>query len=653
MCGICGILNNGSYNHLVEEIVKMNTSLRHRGPDDEGYLISNGMEIMALGGLDTPANVRTSYSLQSVNDYGKNAAWAFAHRRLAVLDISEAGHQPMTLHHNQTSIVFNGEIYNHIVLRNELTKLGYQFRSSSDTEVILNAYLEWGTQCVHKFNGMWSFVIYDPAQQIWFGSRDRLGVKPLYYYRNGNTFAFASEQKALHGCRMVKTKINKQTTFNYLVLSHSQCGSFFEGIEELPAGSSFIFNLPSHQLTIMDYYQNEKRKKIGIKSYDEAVRLVYEQIKKTVSLRMVADVEVGSCLSGGIDSTIIVKLAESILNQSPTQTPLKVFSAIYPGSKIDEHKWIKEVVKDSNLVPYYTQPTGNDLVCDIYDMLYYADSPMLSTSTYSQYRVMKLANENRVKVLLDGQGADELFAGYEVCNWVYWNQLLKTYKISTLFNEINHASNPASSTKEWIRQNLKYAARHLPAKIIQQLSEITVWENRYIQNDFKNSSITLYKKTSFPYGSDLNQFLKAYTHGEKLQAMLRLEDRMSMRFSIESRTPFADDPDLIHLAQSIPAEYKIKSGIRKKVLRDAFNTTIPTPIFNRRDKIGFETPEQEWIKTLTPLLPELITDNIEEFVNVKQLKQDITLFGHNPSSSKMSRILRYFYLSQWRKAYNI
>lgn len=659
MCGISGILVKDNQN-LSHEIVAINNRLKHRGPDDEGYALINKQQNLPFGGNDTPHETLENTNVYCPKEliYSKNTECflALGHRRLSIIDTSANGHQPMCSHDQKIWIALNGEIYNYIELKKELIDEGYKFRTQSDTEVVIAAYKKWGEECVSHFNGMWAFVLYDADKQILFGSRDRLGVKPLYYYKNNELFVFASEQKALWASNLVKSEINSRAVFDYLALSHSEPEEegFFKNIRSLKQGHNFTISTNNLIFNEYCYYDTRDIKEAKKnKSIEYEADYLLNLLNDAIKIRTRADVEIGACLSGGIDSSFIVMLLDKYFNEKKTTYQPKVFTAIYPNYHCDEEKWAKNVVDLTQVKWFKTQPTGKEFLTDISDLIYYADTPILTTSTYAQYRVMKEASEQGIKVLLDGQGADELFAGYDVFDNVFYNELFLRFKYLIIIKELKSEGNGFSKLKNWIFSDLRVLLQKTPSKISKFLYEKAVNELKYLNREFKQEYLNQYGKVHFPYGSNLNKVLKQYAGGEKLQVLLRLEDRMSMRFSVESRTPFADDLALINYGLSLPSDYKIKNGMRKFILREAGKNILPQTIKNRRDKIGFQTPEYEWLKSLKNEIPTLLESNIEEYVNTSLIKNDLIKVLDHPTSIKSSRLLRFVFLSQWRKVYNI
>lgn len=659
MCGIAGIIQKKCSN-INNEIAALNSLQKHRGPDDEGYVLINNQFTIPLGGKDTPAETLNNSNYYCpkilIEDSIEECFLALAHRRLSIIDVSANGHQPMCSPDKQFWIVLNGEIYNYIELKQELKNQGHRFHTASDTEVVLVAYMQWGQDCVNHFNGMWAFVIYDAEKKMLFGSRDRLGVKPLYYYKSDESFVFASEQKALWHSKIVKSGLNSRAVFDYLALSHSdpEPEGFFKNIISMKQGHNFVFDINNFSYHEYCYFTSLHLKDTATYlSITEESEKLLELVTKSVNIRTRADVEIGACLSGGIDSSFIVMLLDKYFKENNIGYNPQVFTAVYQNYKYDEEKWAQLVVNSTSVKWHKTYPTSDTLLTDLSDLIYAADTPLLSTSTYAQYKVMKLASEQGIKVLLDGQGADELFAGYDIFNNVYYNELFLRFKFVLLIKEINTTNRFFSTVKNWIMTDIQMLLKRMPPRVSKYLYEKAIFELKFLTSDFKNEYLNRFGTLYFPFNSNLNDTLKKYASGERLQIMLQLEDRMSMRFSVESRTPFSDDIDLINYGLSLPSSFKIKNGVRKFILREAGKNTIPNQILERKDKIGFQTPEYDWLKSLKQEIPLLLESNINEFVNTSLIKKNIKSVLENPTSDKSSRILRFIFLSQWRKIYKV
>ena len=388
MCGIAGIISPNPSLINLQILRSMADTLRHRGPDGEGLWMNRSKTV------------------------------GLAHRRLAIIDLSEAAAQPM--HYLQRySIVYNGEIYNYIELKTELKKAGYRFTSESDTEVILAAFDCYKEICLQYFDGMFSFAIWDEKDQVLFAAKDRFGEKPFYYFAEKDIFAFASEMKALWATGIDKS-LNDKMTINYLTLGYvqnpgDQAQTFYKNIYSLPPAHYLKFSLATNDLSLTNYWNIDKQASQKI-SEEEAIRKFDELLSGSIHRRLRADVPIGSSLSGGLDSSSIVYYMGQQLNDSIQG--LKTFSAVFPGFRKDESAYIQQVVSKFGIQNFSTTPTAEMLISDFEKLCYHQEEPFSSSSIFAQYKVFELAKANNVKVLLDGQGADETLAGYH--KYVHW-----------------------------------------------------------------------------------------------------------------------------------------------------------------------------------------------------------------------------------------
>ena len=659
MCGIAGIFNHNS-SVDPRHIKTMCDILRHRGPDDEGFIALDLQEkiVHSLVGKDS------AVSGQSIDKFNGSAQLYLGHRRLSIIDVSPAGHQPMCDKNENVWVVFNGEIYNYVELKQDLGKKGYSFRTSSDTEVLLYSYIEWGMECLEKFNGMWAFVIYDKRKNILWGSRDRFGVKPLYYYSKNGSFAFASEIKALAGLPFIDKRINEAVAFEYLVHgvnNPDQC--HFAGLEELKPATAFSVDLAGGSVTTWTYYHLETntkwemfddRKFLGI---NETAR---ELIFNAVRLRLRSDVPVGSCLSGGMDSSAIVCIVNDYLKKENIKSigeQQKVFTACYADVSIDESKWAKIVVDATKTKWYQTFPDTKTFLADMDDLIYSQDVPFGSTSIYAQYCVMKLARENGVKVLLDGQGGDELFTGYAHYYTNFFMDLLKHGELGTLRQELGHRHNsPVSALLHRILLHsfVKRPAYDLLPPAVKYYYYLFVNPiTRYLGRDFVNRNKRNIPTSGSTALFSLNEML-VYMMNVNLPELLRYEDRNSMRFSIESRTPFADDKDLIAYTFSVPSIYKIHNGWNKYLLRRAVSGLVPEPIVKRTDKIGFNTPEYQWMVDLKDeILSAMKSDGLNHFLDYGKLSHDWDSLVHGQKKVGITILWRYINFALWKKRFQL
>jgi len=609
MCGITGIVQlQGSSNQLSSTLKKMNDKLRHRGPDDEGFTLFHEEKATCFSGQDTPASSLTSnlafapkLHIDSALEHPVHIG--FGHRRLAIIDLSTGGHQPMCLQENQRIwITLNGEIYNYIELREELRSLGYTFYTESDVEVVLVAYQHWGTDCLTHFNGMWSFVLYDLDKNLLFGSRDRFGVKPLYYLKNDQHFAFASEHKALLEVPSYQPAVNVDALLPFLLYGQVEMQSegFFKDLYELSPGHFFTFDLSKSHLDIQAYFElNIKQTNPAFQreSFEQATQQTKELIKQAVRIRFRSDVPIGFCLSGGLDSSTIVCTAAELAKEesiSSLKNGIKTFTASN-DSPLDESDWAKQIIDHTQAEWHNVHVDSSTLVEDIQKLIYFQDIPLATTSTYAQNRVMRAAHEQGISILIDGQGGDELYAGYQTFYYSYFNQLFQSFQWKTLWKECRSLENSPVTLKELGAAFIKIKLSKTSVRFREIVSKKWKSETTLITPTFLHAKATQLQFQGEFRSESLNQRLKRYCTETYLKSLLRWEDRCSMQYSIESRTPFSDDINLIQHAFSLPANYKIKNGWSKYILRESIKGLVPESIRLRKDKKGFSIPQNKWL----------------------------------------------------------
>lgn len=635
MCGIAGLVlkNKNSFN-LKDTIFKASQAIKHRGPDGEGFLLA-GDVIVPCSSKDTPTLKQGLNYIPQKNISEANGDFhlAFAHRRLSILDLSETGHQPMALKDGKLWITYNGEIYNYLELKKELEAEGARFFSTSDTEVVLNAYRFWGVDCLDKFNGMWSFCIYDEEKQELFCSRDRFGVKPFYFIDNDNTFAFASEQKALVKSGLVKAEINPKALHDYLVNNRMEQeeSNFFEGINELWPGYYLKYNLKNHSFNTTCYFKlnPDYDYSTDLQSNDDLIKEVKEKLTNAVNLRLRSDVPVGSCLSGGIDSSALAVLMEQ-------KNPIYLFTSVFKNDSSDESHYANLVAAKVNSIHKTIEPTQEGLFKELETLVYSQDVPIWDTSTYAQYKVMELAKQNNIKVVLDGQGADELFAGYHHHFVAKWNYLLSYGNVFGFMRELNQSKKTIESPFSlFIKEKIKsHYNSHLKG----------------IENYFDSSFVNAYKiQNPTKYLDKVNDQLAYDINTARLKAFLKCEDRCGMWHSVESRTPFSDDIELINLMFSINGTRKIQNGVSKYFLREAIKDKLPNEIYTRYDKKGFETPMNKWIGGNYKMIFDQLNKSDFQFMKLDILKQQ---FDSQKAGTKEVKLLyKLFILALWRKSF--
>ena len=603
MCGIAGIIN--PQGTKIKEIKIACDIIRHRGPDDEGYVFfkNHTAHFTALGGRDTPAEVfRSDYSYnptQQVSTYfDDEAIVVLGHRRLSIVDLSAAGHQPMSYNNDKYWIVFNGEIYNYIEIRKELINKGYKFASNTDTEVVLAAYQEWGIDCFARFNGMWAFAIYDCYTREIILTRDRYGIKPLYYWISPvGSFCFGSEIKQFTGLQGWKAKLNHQRAYDYLFYSltdHTD-ETMFRGVFQIPPGCFFkseVLKIKPTKDQKINYNRWYYPKYNGYtKSFKEAICEFRDLFKSAVEVHLRSDVPVGSALSGGLDSSAIVSHVNFLLNKKGKVELQKTFSSCSKDQRFDEKKWIDEVVKYTLVDAHFVYPKGQDVFKLTEKILWHQDEPYQSQSAFAAYHVFEKAKKENVIVLLNGQGADEYLSGYGAFRLFRHRQYLSKLKLSELFNEKADVG-----LNEKYLYILKLFYLEFPFSFTRNISYLTKKYRLYksIFNDDKLKYKKIHPYSLIPFKQ--NTIFEIAYHQilfEPLQKYLHWEDRNSMAHSVEARVPFLDHR-LVEFTTQLPVDYFDGVNEQKKIMRHALKGILPEVIRNRKDKIGFITPEQRW-----------------------------------------------------------
>lgn len=536
MCGIAGLAGFSDKKLLG----RMLQSLKHRGPDDEAFLEYGGVSL--------------------------------GYRRLAVIDLA-TGDQPFFSEDKNLALFYNGEIYNFKDLRSRLEKLNHQFKTQSDGEVIVHGFEEWGRGVFEKLNGMFAVALFNVPKRRLFLVRDHFGIKPLYYHfdKNRQRLIFASEIKALLCCPALKRIPNGKIIYQYLterVHDHSE-ETFFEGVKKLLPGElmEVSFNGSGLQLNRKIYWSLPLRSSDScLPRTTELIEQFGELLKDSVRLRLVSDVPLGVCLSGGLDSSTI-----SLLIDRLTAGPQKTFSAVFPGQVNDELEYIKTVNQKTSAKPYFVYPKSENLFSELEDVVRVQEEPFISSGPYAQYCVMREASK-RVKVLLDGQGGDELLAGYDPYHFVYLRQFLREGRLLDFFAE-------ALAVRGLLFKYLRPQAKRLQPTAL-------------LKKDFYRTykSYRTYKNTD-----NLKRRLYEDVFKYSLPALLRYEDKNSSAFSLESRVPFLD-PRLVEFIFSLPEDLIINRGVNKYILRQSQKDLLPQKIYNRQWKVGFTTPEEAWFR---------------------------------------------------------
>jgi asparagine synthase (glutamine-hydrolysing) len=631
MCGIFGsalIDKNSSQVSLMRQLRDAQEALLHRGPDDQG------LELFSV-------------------DAGRNASGALlalGHTRLSIIDLSPGGHQPMHSGDTRYAIVFNGEIYNYRELRNELKGLGHCFVTDSDTEVLLVAWASWGVKVLRRLVGMFAFAVYDRADESLTLVRDGFGIKPLFYQHDKTGFRFASEISALLCLLDKKPETNLQQAYEYLVFGSYDNSetTFYTGIQHLLPGHVLRIELGSLNVSKAERWWWPSIAERSTLSFQDAAAQLREMFLNNVRLHLRSDVPVGAALSGGIDSSAVV----CAMRHLEPDMPIHTFSFVARGSSVDEEKWVDIVNEHVGAIPHKVALQPNELVRDLNDLVLTQGEPFGSTSIYAQYRVFKAARDAGIVVTLDGQGADEMLAGYDGYPGSYVRSLLeKGQYVETLSFILAWSKGPNRTRKQGIRvlgsvltpQSLETIARRL----VGQNAKPRWLKLQNLLDSGVRMGFQKYPSSgkSEVLGRRLSEQLRFSLTGGGLAALLRHGDRNAMRWSIESRVPFLTI-DMTEFLLSLPESYLISSkGETKHIFREAMRGLVPDPILDRKDKIGFRAPEEEWLNSHGLEILESISSQKTDasFLNAEICRNHLKkLFDKKSNSNSQAwRLLNY------------
>jgi len=625
LCGINGILHFGGFDsgktdeYHFANIRVMNEAISHRGPDEEGVFV------------DYPISL--------------------GFRRLSIIDLSELGNQPMFNEDDSVVIVFNGEIYNYKELMPELISKGHVFKSKCDTEVVIHAYEEYGEECVKLFNGMWAFVIYDLKKKKLFASRDRFGVKPFYFYKDNNRFIFSSEIKAILELG-IGSNADHSKVFNYLAYGYrtNDGRTFFQHISELQ---------PAHNLMISQNSFSVKRfwdfpeTKYSRNNLTEDLR---ELVFDSVSLRFRSDVPVSILLSGGIDSGIIASVSNMLIEKGVlSNESVSAYSAVFPGFRYDESEQIKEILsRCPHISGNFITPSSENLAHHLPDFVYGMGEPVFSSTSFAHYVLMKEISKRGVKVVLNGQGSDEAWAGYGRYIIGYCLLGILLAEPGKFFDQLKKSSAAMDLSSTFITGQLLKALlpRRYASRLRSQYSEkiFGMLSNDFIKQNYVSFQNPVGNRMS---SSSLDNYLKYNIAYQGFNQILHYEDHSSMQSSIEMRSPFIDYR-LMELAFSIPSNNKLSDGITKKIIRDTFKDLLPENVVNSKRKIGFATPFEDWAKEseLAGFIKETLSSEYTKRRSIYKRGSidDITERFRSDSNFPLWRILN---LELWIKSYGI
>ena len=563
MCGIAVAI--GLSGRPIERVAieRMAKSLLHRGPNDSGIYLDGSV--------------------------------GMGFRRLSILDLSEAGHQPMVSEDGHYVLVFNGEIFNYVELRTELRQLGYRFRSTGDSEVLLAAYRQWGRECLSKLNGMWAFVIYDRRHRRIFGSRDRFGVKPLYYSCSSEVIQFASEIKALRASGYVQSEFDWRTVSKFLLEGRldNQVETFYEGIQQISAGSSFevTFDGAWHQWS---FWSLDNLSPVVSNNPAETFADLFED---SVRIRMRSDVPVGVCLSGGLDSTAIICAAARQRDNSAERKTESLQAFCYMAKEFDEAKYIADTLTQTGAQLRQLETSPAELWNDLRKLLWFQDEPVHTMTAVVGYQLMRLAASQGIRVVLNGQGADETIGGYSSYFQDYWVALIRQGRVREAWHAMSaytaaHGGNSRTRFTDAVSRCLSWEMYRIDAyrQWAQARRQVRLRRNPWFSTDLTKHFIN---EEIPPTSGTLSYSLKQSVVSAPLPLYLRIEDRNSMGNSVEARLPFLDYR-LVSFVAGLSDDWKIRGPWNKYVLREGMRGRIPESVRGRVDKMGFPTASKKW-----------------------------------------------------------
>lgn len=592
--------------------------MSHRGPDDQGVQVNRA----------------------------PHGAIALAHTRLSIIDLSPAGHQPMASTDGRYVVTYNGEIYNYRELRAELEREGRQFRTGTDTEVLLAAWAHWGPAALSRFVGMFAFAVFDRQENTLTCARDAFGIKPLFYAHEGPDFLFASELPALLALKREQPRLNWQRAYDYLAHGDydSDEGSFVEGVRQLPPGHWLRLQLRNGSVQQARWWA-PCVEPVAALSFAEAADTLREKFLASLRLHLRSDVPLGAALSGGIDSSAIV----CGMRHLEPDVPIHTFSFIAPGSAVSEERWVDLANAHARATAHKVTVAPADLAQDLDALITTQGEPFGSTSIYAQYRVFQLAREHGITVTLDGQGADELLAGYDGYPGQRVRSLLGEGRYAAVGTFLqNWASWPGRGLPRGLRACIAACAPSAWYDALRQAGGAPLQPTWLRPGLLAETGIRLrfpsHRPQAAPRGRHVAAELAEALTRRGLPALLRHGDRNSMHFSVESRVPFLTT-DLADFLLTLPEHYLIAAnGETKSVLRAALRGIVPDEILDRRDKIGFATPERQWLRQIAPQAREWLREETGlPFLDQRKVLEefDAMMAGKRPFSWQAWRWINF------------
>jgi asparagine synthase (glutamine-hydrolysing) len=661
MCGIAGLLSLQGPPVDPAVLQRMTDRQAHRGPDGEGFLLG-------WTGENGFAHKLVAHTRQW--DGHAPVRLALGHRRLAILDLSDRGLQPMSAGDDKCWIVFNGEIYNHRELRTELEGRGYAFGTRTDTEVLLQAYREWGEECLGRLQGMYAFAIWDGASGRLFAARDRLGIKPFYYATPGGVFAFASEMKALLACPGLDATPDDDAVVGFLIHANCDYGerTLLRAVKALPPGHCLTVHASTGQIDVRGYWQLTPQHANGVR---DSARLdgLRTLLTSTMQSHLVSDVRAGSCLSGGIDSSTVVSLIGKIWREQPDQATalgdrFLTFTSCWKYPELDERTYADAVARAAGAESHLVFPSAKDFWETFPKMAWHQDMPFASLSYYAQWSVMRTARDAGVKVLLDGQGGDEVFGGYAKFRYAYLASLLRSGRLLRFARE---AGAMLTQGDLYYVLNLRRGYRYLPTRLRRLLGVDSLlegvlradWDRALAGESTPATRWWRYARAGGSGHTGISVMQRIQVDDimmDTLPLLLRMEDRSSMAFSLEARVPLLDHR-LVEFGISLPDHLKVHHGWSKYAIRETMRGVLPDAVRQRTSKLGFAAPDRRWLAhDLRPQVTTLIEDSLrcERYVDVAALRR----WYASPQAAGASEeaylgLFRILALEMWMRAFDL
>ena len=610
MCGIAGYVDalNGVNSTILE---KMNNIASYRGPDDEGYVLGGQcIAPLFLKGEDTVSSSETNaYSLLEDLEESEQYSIGFAHRRLSILDVSAAGHQPMVDEKTGCMVTYNGELYNYVEIRHELKLLGYTFTSESDTEVLLKSYLEWGYECVQHFNGMWSFAIWDPRTSVVFCSRDRLGAKPFHWWSDyRHIFCFGSELKQVCASGLFKRDLNITYLASNVVfgLSDYNDETLIKEVKALEPGCNLFFHVEEQKISkivVNRYWDLDTAENFNL-TEESCIHTVKEEIQRSCAWRMRSDVPVGIMLSGGLDSSCLVSMISSIVENDDSAYTLSTFSTSYKGdAEADEERFARLVNEAKHCDGHVLspQPTTEDIGKRFSDLVWHTEG-RCGITQLAGFMLAEQIRDLGYKVVINGQCGDETMLGYERYYAFLLKDQVKRRGLREGYNQFKLSAENSRLTLKGLLGFVVYF--NFPfVRIARQVLRAKKFCSR---NVLKGLNLSLLKQLMFP--NSLGDLSYIELRKTQLTHIVRADDRTYMAASLESRIPFMDY-QYVEKAVKMPAVYKIQKGWTKYLLRKAFEEDLPSEVIWRKNKMGFQGQRNKWLDMLPASFLKELFDN--------------------------------------------